>query len=693
MGRFGFGHGGRGTARLPALIAASSATTRLAALRPSPGWTGTAGSGFSSLPVDPVRTTAKPVVRLLDPPNQYLTDGLIVSVMAFANDGGTLTNGIDRVRFRFEGATVDVLAPELREFVRYDGSTYALPCYSVMLRTNGTTTGLANLYIEAIPADATMQSRVLGPYQFGLATTKHDWDRTIGSSGADYTTFAAAIAAAKAANAKNPRVTFITSGIYDLSGGSPNFIPQGYLTCHCATGVNVTFGKVGYTTDAAMLFRTRFDGMWFKGAGFTFDMAFASEVFNEGQSVAGQIFTGRSHVFEGVRFTRSTAPGSLVRKMLPGGTTYYSVRGSPWFLECDIMNMQAPGQVPSIYRGCTFHAGFHDLAFGAACVVGCTVATWTSEIYRSQTPALTVRYNGAGTSADLSLTGTSGATSRTFTARVNGSSVGTFTVQNSEAAFIAGTNYNVANVVSWINSLPDWTASLQDDTRNATMLTNGAAGFGAFTNVNVRATTLQLFTAFDLHTDFYQKDSANLVENVLIYGNTGTEIDAQFIMIGGNDSRDWMVINNALDVLAGSSDNPDGTVLGSQFSRVHRHVCFVHNTFPQQRLMLRTGTSAVQQYNPDAYCLVANNSVSNIVWDGAPDADLVIKRNHLHAGANGVAGTDGTYGGNPTTLYADFNAGNFAPAGALLANPSPPSWEWDLNANKRGAAARAGAIA
>lgn len=693
MGRVGFGHGGRGAARLPGPLAGEAGIGKFAVLRPSASWNGTAGSGFSSLPVDPVRNTAKPVVRLLDPPNQFISDALVVSVMAFANDSGTLVSGIDRVRFRFEGETVDVLEPALRRFVRHDGSIYWLPCYSVTLRKRGSMAGLANLYIEAIPADATMQSRVLGPYQFGLARTKHDWHKTIGASGADFTTVAAAIAAAKTANVQNPRVTFITSGTYDITGGTPNYVPQGYMTFECAAGVNVTFAKPSYTNDAAMQMRSRWDGLWFRGRGFTFDFAFVQQINHEAQASAGAIFSGRSHVMERVRFTRSTAPGSLVRKTLPGGSTYYSVQGSPWFLECDIHNMQAPGQVPSIYRGCTFRAGFHDLAFGAACVVGCTVATWTSELYRAKVPAMTVRYDGAGASADLSLSGTSGASSRTFTARVGGTSVGTFTVQNSEAAFLAGTNYNVANVVNWVNGLAGWTATLQDNARIATVLTNGAAGFGAFTNVNVRATTLQLFTAFDLHTDFYQKDSVNLVENVLIYGNRGTEIDAQFIMIGGNDSRDWMIINNALDVLAGSSDNPDGTVLGSQFSRNHRHVCFAHNSFPQQRLLLRTGASTVQQYNPDTYCLVANNSVSNIAWDSTVDGDLVISNNHLHAGATGFAGTGGTLGGNQTTLYVDFNNGNFAPAGVLAANPKPSVWGWDINGQKRGTTTRAGAIA
>jgi hypothetical protein len=671
-------------------------------LSPGAAWNGTAGSGFSSTPSDPARTTAKPIIRPLDPPNQYFTDELTYSVMAFARNGGTLDGGIDRVRFHFEGQTVDVVPSALRIFTRYDGTTYSLPCYTVRLKKPAGLAGIANLYVEAIPADPTMQSRVLGPIAFSPADARHDWDRTIGltGSGADYTAATLttattnAIAAAKTAAANNPRLTFISSGTTDLVHGTPNYTPQGYLTFECASGVTVTFGKASYTTDTAMLMRTRYDGMWFRGAGFTFDMAFVSEIFHEAQTSVPFAAGSRSHVFEGVRFTRSTPAGALLRKAVTGGTVTWSVRGSPWFMDCDVHNMQCPGQTSHLFRGCTFRQGFHDVAFGVACMAGCTVAGWSSDLYLAPVAAMTVTYTGAGASADLSLSGISDASTRTFTARVNGVSVGTFTVLNSEAAFTAGTNYNVANVVSWINSLTDWSATLQDDTRRATALTTGAIGYGAFTNVNTKGVTLQLFTAFDLHTDFYQKDSANLVENVLIYGNTGTEIDAQFIMIGGNESRDWAVINNALDVKAGSIDNPDGTVLQSQFAHPQRHVIFAHNSFPQQTLALRTGTSSIRLYDPDSYCLVANNALRDLRWDiGGVDADLAIANNHLHAGATGTGSPGEVKSGDQTSLFVDFNAGNFAPAGALLTNLKPPVFTLDAAAKSRPASAPVGALA
>lgn len=702
MGRYGFGHGGKGGARLIAPLAGVGVSTlEVAAVLPSPAWTGTAGSGFVSNPTDPVRTTAKPIVHLIDPPNQYFTDELTISVMAFANDGGTIIGGIDRVRFHFEGATVDVLRPALRSFTRYDGSTYLLPCYTVRLKKPAGKAGIANLFIEAIPADATMQRRVLGPMQFSPAVAKHDWERTIGltGSGADYTNAslitatANAINAARASAAQNPRLTFISSGTTDLPFTGTPYQVQGYVTFECAPGVNVTFAKPSYTTDAAMLMRSRWDGMWFRGAGFTFDMAFVSEVYHEAQQSTATVLNGRSHVFEGVRFTRSTPRGALIRGNITGGSVPHQVRGSPWFLECDQHNIQYAGQLATRNRGCILRDTFNDAFHGAALVVGCDVTHHNSMAYRNPLAAMTVTYTGAGATADLSLSGGNVENGRVFTARVNGVSVGTFTVFTTEAAYIAGTNYTVANVVNWINGLGGgWSATLQDNTRFAAALSLGnyLTSFGAFTNQNVKNVTLQLFTAFDQHSDYYQK-SDSLQDNVLIYGNTGLDCDTQHFAVGGNATRDWAYINNAIN-----RPDPAPEFLGnaqSQMSLSHSHVIIAHNTFPHQRMLLVTGNGQYEQYSGDAYCLIANNALQDLSWANGAGTGVVIRDNHLHASAVGTGSPGEVKAGDQTTLYVSAATGNYTPAGALLTNRKAPRWTWDLGGKLRALSASSGAVA
>ncbi|MBH5321250.1 hypothetical protein [Aurantiacibacter sediminis] len=690
MAGFGFGFGSG--ARQRGFVGGE----QLPALEPSAAWTGVAGSGFTSTPADPVRNTAKPVMRALVPPNQYFTDSQLIGVMAAANNQGTLLDnlGLRKVVVHCEGETVDIAAPSVQTFERYDGTIYRMLGWWAKLRKPAGRAGHANVYFEAVPQDPTMQSRVIGPMQFSPVDILHDWTATIASDGSgDFANVLEAVQAAKAANAQNPLCTFTQSGTYDISGGAPNYTGAGYLTFACADGVSVDFAKPGYTTDLAMQMRTRFDGLWFRGRSFTFDFAYVSELYHEAQ-VISPFASGRSHVFEGVRFTRSLTPDALIRKALPGGGVAWSVRGSPWFLECDIHKMQDPAMAASLFRGCTFRDGFHDVAYGAACMVGCTVEGWSSEAYRNPIPALQVQYNGAATAATVSLSGINGAGSRTLTIKEDGVATASLTVEASEAAYIADANYSVQNVVDWLSAQPGWSAMLNDNSRYAAVLTDGSAGYGAFTDLDAKAAPLQLFTAFDLHTDFYQKDAFNLAENVIIYGNSGVGIDAQMLMIGGNATRDWLFANNALDIAGATLDNPGGVTLRSQFSKPHSHVIFAHNSYPRQQLWLRTGGASIRGYDPDVYCLVANNALADLQWDiGGADADVTIADNHLHAGAIGTGDLGEAKSGDAASLFADHAGGDFAPAGDLVSIPATPSLPFDLSGRKRAAMAAKGAFA
>ena len=130
MGQFGFGHNsGRNWSQIIGGVGVSS----LPQIRPSAAWDGSPATRFSVVPSDPSRTTAKPAVRLIEPPNQFYTNKLVIGAMAFANDGGTLIGGIDRVRFHYEGTTLDVIEPSLRSLTHADGSTYSCLGYWVEL--------------------------------------------------------------------------------------------------------------------------------------------------------------------------------------------------------------------------------------------------------------------------------------------------------------------------------------------------------------------------------------------------------------------------------------------------------------------------------------------------------------------------------------------------------------------------------
>lgn len=177
MAGFGFGYGPSLASRM------RPATTKLTGIVPGEGWTGIAGSGFQSVPVDPVRTVGKPAMRLLVPPNQVYTDRMVVGVYAGANNGGTLIDnmGLEKVVVHFEGRVIDIAEPSLQSFNDANGNAVSYFGWWIELRRDGRN-GAANLYFEAVPKDPELQRRVMGPYAFFPQTEMHDYTVTVAPS-------------------------------------------------------------------------------------------------------------------------------------------------------------------------------------------------------------------------------------------------------------------------------------------------------------------------------------------------------------------------------------------------------------------------------------------------------------------------------------------------------------------------------
>ena len=137
-----------------------------ASVEPSAGWNGTAATGFGgaygAVPTDPTRTTAKPALRLLVPPGQFFTDTLVVGVAAAANnDGSMANNGLSGVTFHFEGNTAVVSEPTLRTFADANGNNVTYLGQWVTLKKPTGTSGEAQLYVTATPADARIMASML----------------------------------------------------------------------------------------------------------------------------------------------------------------------------------------------------------------------------------------------------------------------------------------------------------------------------------------------------------------------------------------------------------------------------------------------------------------------------------------------------------------------------------------------------
>ena len=678
---FGLGFGSRSMSRQ---YSALGQNVRVSALRPSAQWNGTAGSGFAGFPpVDPARTTAKPACRLLVPPNQYFTDELVIGVWAGANNQGSLLDdlGLDRVIVHCEGERFAIEAPTFYLFEDPAGNVVRYFGWWAVLQHPGMH-GHAHVYFEAVPKNPAMQSRVIGPYQFSPQPAVHDFQLEIAPSqaviaGARYQSFQAAMNYLRTAGAQNPRITVIEAGNYDFVGIAGVYSGQGYCTIDAS--VPITIKKPGFSTGAAALIRCGYDGLWFRGPNITVDFRYAAYIYHENAA-------NRDHVFEGVNFTDSG--GRYYTYMLGQKPTLYIARDKPWYLECNIGVIQNPCANANLVRGCTLHGGNGDVASSALCVIGNTIRDWTSEEWRTPLPALSLQYSGAGATATLELAGGNEAGTRTFTAKVAGTTVGTFTVLGSEAAFLANTNYTVANVAAWLNSLSGWSATVLDNTRRATSLGKTGTSGTAFAATNVKTSVLTLATIFDQHVDLWALSSTSN-QNVIFADNLCHNYLAQSVYLsppgGGNDI---MVVNNCFDL--DQTDIDFGPVF-SQLGDVCQHVVVAHNSWSNQQLLLRSDAG----YNPDSYCLIANNIAPTIAWQaGGSDADMTIRDNHLFDGASIPAGAIGTtIGGTRASLFVNPGNGDFGPQGALLGIMKNPSLRYDRLGAARPAPGLLGAMA
>lgn len=659
MPGFGFGFGSQqSSVRNIAL----SPSVPLPILLASAQWNGTAGSGFSTFPIDPVRSTAKPTLRLIVPPNQFFTDELLVGVVAGANDGGTLVSnmGLKRVEVHCEGITRTIDAPSFQTFADVNGTYRTYFGWWTLLRHDGRN-GHIHVYFEAVPNDATMQNRVIGPHQFSPQPKLHDVSiKVAASGGADFQTIAAALDYFRTSGFNNPLMTITEAGDYDIADGIQAYEGQGYCTI-AASVSGVRIAKTGYSTDAAAAIRSRYAGLRFRGSNLTIDTKHISEIYSESGAT-------RFHWMDGCTVTNSAGQGALWR-----GVTRpvdWIVRNGGWFTECLVENCGNAFSQARLVRGTTEVDGTRDLYTACAIVVGNVSSGHRSDTTLAKDiPAISVRYSGAAATATFELAGTNALSTRTVTVKVAGSADKTFTLQKSEAAYQAGTNYSLQNLVSWLNTIPGVSATLLDTSsgRAAGWLSLTGLEGSDFTARDIKAAPLALVTYIDVVSSWWQ--DANPSENVIQWGNIAVGMVARDFNLGGSGSkRDFLIANNAIH---NDKNAAQSAALLSQFDGANSHVVCAHNTLSTQSVTFRTDSA----YSSDNYNLFANNSVRKITWASSA-ATTPIVNNHIHTGQTAPASVPGqtnvsgtSIGGDSTNLYASDTTGDFRATGALISNP------------------------
>lgn len=692
MPGFGFSSGFRGSSRKGGALSFVGADQR--SIAPHSTWNGTAGSGFAAVPTDPVRNTAKPVLRLITPPWQWFTDETVVGVVAAANDGGSLFNnlGLERVIAHYEGTSVDILSPSYRTFPDVNGVPRTYLGWWITLKHNGTN-GAANLYFEAVPHDATMQRRVMGPYLYRPNASVYTHEIEIAPTpaeivGARYKTLRNAIAFLRTLPGKiNPLFT-ITEAIPPDAWVGHEF---GYNVANITDGwlnITATVPQVFTATPSSASFVPLANGMHLFGSNLTFD-------FKDMEEIGFAGWQGHGNWLDGINLINSDGNFDLFEKrsrnrlaqLVRGSTTIDSLR--PWFTECNFTSVWNACTFANLARGGRWFDCWADIFSNTLAIVGTEVEAWKSTEYRTLLPSMTVTYTGAEATATIAVSQPAGWNNRVITARWGANSA-TFTLLNTSAGFAAGTNYSISNVVDWINTLPGWASTVLDDSRLAAAIVRDAIDLsGDFPQVTVKNTVLTLNTAFDIHGDWLQQQEtgATPFENIYAEGNRLFDGNGQILLMGGASSTlDMVVFNNAWAL----DDTSFALGIATQFGRTQSHVVYAHNTLLNQRMLFRGDGP----FNADSYSMIASSITSTMEWIVSSDADLTIKDNHLATGgAVPEFSTGTTVGGTMASLAVDAIGGDFTPAGELLVNLKPSVVKFDLARAARGATARAGALA
>jgi len=664
-------------------------------LAPGGDWDGTPGSGFASAPSDPTRTTAKTAVRLVTVPNQRMVITHQVFVSAFAINDGALDGGIDRVRFHLEGNTLEVTEPTLRTFTRADDSEYLAFGYSANIGRASSANGKAHLYVEAIPADATMQSRVIGPFLYSFGDALFDHDVEVAATpdeitGQRYKTLEAAINWLKAQTPDAARIRITEGGTYLVEENSTNHTFDNWLMIEGAAGVTATLARSSYVGDAANRFFIRSGNVAFRNL--TFDMRYITGI----HSVPNTPFWADRCTFT------NTDPDQEYAKWRGALRANAFLFETPtYFTDCEIEYLpNVFGTEAELCRGNIARDGYADLAGDAKAMLGNVVRGWDSSAWLLGEDAFSVTYDGVEATATLSAPIAQGNT-RVLTAEWGANSA-TLTVGRTEDDWdgTTGNAYWPSDVVDWINDTlaaqdAGWSATLLDDTlaayyinidRDDPEFSGGANGNASALEVSVKDVTKTIKCNFDIHADGYQDRVGGLSENVIIAGEDWQIAGQLFFSSSTTPAHDYAVINNVFRFLDTEAEylSPESQLADDAKS----HVILAHNSWIDQRLLLRWDDDLTL----DAYCLIANNVAEDIVDVGTSTApEGVIVGNHLYSGSPANAANTST-GGDADSLFEDAANGDFTPAGALLTSGKAPVLNRDLGGNVRKAIEVMGAI-
>lgn len=429
---------GSGTIAYGAAVGPVGAASAM--LAPTAQWTGALDSGFGTAnPAKPSaasRTNARPSLRPLFLDHHFITgasDGSQVLVYAAdAIEPDDLALDIDHVRVWLEGNYVDVSARTMTTYTDLRGVTRYLIGFAVEIDYAAAqaiaANGKARICAEAFCTDGTWVKQV-APEQIvhfrpGAALTagaRYDVVRTVGPSGADHTTLAAAMGYAVSNPNQYVGIKIMASGNYRPQAGTDKLTATQATEVFANAGVTANIGVPGTTAGSGNT-AINLEAMRFRGQGITLDASFSA---NFSWVISVPNGSGLLVQFDGADIFSGNG----------GGTAGYSGSGSALLFNGDGPSQFWIGNYSSAvieFKDCAFHdlAGYGVV--GATSVINCDFTDVSGSAVENlkgvlhggtmtriggvpsglvtHVDALTITYSGGGT-ASVSRTSTSNGSS------------------------------------------------------------------------------------------------------------------------------------------------------------------------------------------------------------------------------------------------------------------------------------------
>lgn len=525
---------------------ATTAAVSSPKIAPSAQWNGTGGTGFGTAnpaaPLDPMRTTAKPVLVPLFVNWMTVTGNVIVGFIADSISG--ISGG---VTFWLEGNSKNVPSRTINTFTDSNGASRTTYGYHITLdavTALAIASGEANLYAQTSSTDGSMQSRVYGPMTLYFYPAEYTQVKTIGPTGADFTTLFAGLTYARTNPTERVKLSIIANGDYALGAQASAFnAPKWWTTITAAPGVTANMGDGSVVQTSA-----GYDGLRFQGAGIVFNVSklgfgVAGAYVLKSASTARLWLDGCSYTTgssNGLHNLTGNGAATLVSGFYPTSAPFLF---SPLtYLQTNLFATEVNGHDLAGYgfigfrliRNCLLtDCSGSGLESTVGAIQGVTVLRNTAITAGSGVPgprsydnAFQLTYSGAGTTPQFEKTGTNG-NGGSFNVYINGSGTPAFSHAYAQLD-------TVQSVVDAINAtFTDWSASPSTTTRAASYLSLQTI----VPSAAIPKTTVTTGVAFQINT-IIDAHGDTLVWNGLTFENVGCED------ISVNDAHSFSSISN-----------------------------------------------------------------------------------------------------------------------------------------------------